>query len=75
MQTINPALVIKGWNSKTAATVQLDGKELVEGNGFRQGTYRDTDGTKTMVVWIENESTKPLNIEISKDLKLMYFAS
>jgi hypothetical protein len=62
----NIAFVIKNWGDKSVAKVKVDGKELTAGSGFRQGTTRDTDGTDTMTIWIEKQSSKPVAIEISK---------
>jgi hypothetical protein len=63
---INPAFVIKNWGDKSAANLLVDGKSLEAGPGLRQGTFRDTDGTQTMVIWLEERSTKPISIQISK---------
>ncbi|MGB5847949.1 MAG: LamG domain-containing protein [Ignavibacteriaceae bacterium] len=64
--SINPAFVLKGWNDQSIAKVKINGKELTAGDNFRQGTFRDTDGTQTMVVWIEKDSIQPVSIEIVK---------
>jgi hypothetical protein len=63
---INPAFVIKNWGDKSAANLLVDGKSLEAGPGLRQGTFRDTNGTQTMVIWLEERSTKPISIQISK---------
>jgi hypothetical protein len=62
----NLAFVIKNWGDKTPVKVKLDGHELETGSSFRQGTFRDTDGTQTMTIWIEKKSTEPVTFEITK---------
>jgi hypothetical protein len=63
---VNLCFVLNGLSDKDPAKIKVDGKELIAGKGFRQGTFRDTDGTQTMVVWIEKESIQPVSIEIVK---------
>ena len=46
--------------------ISENGKELAAGSGFRQGTIRDVNGTDTQIIWIENQTSKPVVIEISK---------
>jgi hypothetical protein len=62
----NLAFVVKNWGGKSAAKVKVDGKALNAGSEFRQGTFRDIDGTDTMTIWVEKQSAEPVAIEISK---------
>ncbi len=55
----NLCFVIKGWNSK--GDIHFTGAEKV-----KQGTVRDTDGSYNTVLFITNESVKPLNLKLSK---------
>jgi hypothetical protein len=64
---VNPCFVIKNWGSSIAAGLKIDGEEQPDGPDFRQGIVRDTDGTPTMVVWVQTESTSALQIEITKE--------
>lgn len=57
----NLSFVIKGWGDNSDAKVLINGKEA----DCRQGTIRDTDGTQTLVVFIEKQTSKPVTIEIS----------
>ena len=52
--------IFKRWGEK-AATIKVNGKE----GKVKQGLLRDTDGTFTLVVWLEKESTIPVSIDIS----------
>jgi hypothetical protein len=63
---INPAFVIKGWGDKSEASLFVNGKMVSMDSNFRQGTFRDTDGSQTMVIWVEKRSTKPVSVAISK---------
>ncbi len=53
-----------GWRlgHRGDAGVWVNGKKPA---GVRQGAFLDTDGTETMVLWIELESTGPTAFKIS----------
>jgi len=55
----NLCFVLKNWDNKEDAKVSFKGN-------YKQGTVRDTDGTYTKVIFIENEGTEPFAISISK---------
>lgn len=59
---VNPCLTIRNWGQARAATVNLKGGVAKD---VRQGTFADTDGTRTMVVWVELEATAPVDFTIS----------
>jgi hypothetical protein len=63
---INPAFVIKGWGDRTAAKLKVNGSSIAEGPGFRQGTHRDTDGSLTKVIWLEQRANGPISFSITK---------
>ena len=63
---VNPCFVIKNWGSNTKAVLKIDGKTIEPGKSFRQGIVRDTDGTQTLIIWLETESEKPVEISIQK---------
>ncbi len=56
---IKPVFVIHNWGEKEADTVLLDGKELVQGQDYRQGL----EGT-SLVVWLNRDLVKSSRIEI-----------
>jgi hypothetical protein len=58
----NLSFVVKGWDDDAGANVLVNGVET----NVRQGTIRDTDGTRTLVLFIEKQSNRPLRIEINK---------
>jgi hypothetical protein len=61
----NPAFVIKNWYSRTAtASVKLTG---ASSSDIRQGVVIDTDGTYTMVVWLELTATDAITISITRN--------
>lgn len=64
---LNPSIVIKNWGSNASASLKIDGREQTEGSHFRQGIIRDTDGTQTMVIWLDYEATSTTKIEIQVD--------
>jgi hypothetical protein len=59
---VNACFVVKSWGDKSEPEVLVD----VEKTESRYGTIRDTDGTRTLIVWLEINSTKALNFEISR---------
>ena len=62
---VNPCFVIKNWNSKSLAHLELNGKKIEQGKTLRQGIVYDTDGTRTLVVWAKIASTEPMRVSIN----------
>lgn len=58
----NLSFVVKGWGGDSKAKVLVDGKDA----GAKQGTIRDIDGSKSLVVFIEKQTSNPVSIEINK---------
>ena len=63
---VNVCIVLKGWDDKGLAKVTIDSKPLDDKNELRQGLVRDVDGTKTLIIWIQKSSMKPVQIEIKR---------
>lgn len=57
----NLCLTVRNWGHKDDAEVLVNGKAS---EGLRQGTAVDTDGRDYLVVWIELQSAKPVEISI-----------
>jgi hypothetical protein len=53
---LNPCFVIKNWGSDSKARIKIYNKNLAAGGKIKQGIIRDTDGTKTLIIWIEQKS-------------------
>jgi hypothetical protein len=47
---VNLCFCVRNWGGSGAAGVLMNGKAP---GGVRQGTFVDSDGTRTMVIWIE----------------------
>ena len=60
----NPCFVIENWTSKHKARLTVNGKRRAPGKSFRQGITRDTDGTRTLVVWLQLKSTSPVKFTV-----------
>ncbi|NQV31150.1 MAG: LamG domain-containing protein, partial [Phycisphaeraceae bacterium] len=60
---LNPCFVIRHWGSDSAARVEIN-EEQQRGRHVRQGITRDTNGTQTMVIWIEQTTTKKTRYKI-----------
>ena len=59
---VNTCFVVRNWGHDGAAEVRIDGAESPD---IRQGTFVDTDGTDTMVIWIQLEAVTPVAFSIS----------
>jgi len=62
---VNPCFVIKNWNRKDVARLELNGTKIKQGKALRQGIVYDTDGTRTLVVWAKIASTEPMRVSIN----------
>lgn len=60
---INPCFVIKNWGNM-GVELTVDTQKLECGKQFRFGHRHSLEGSD-LVIWIERECTKPLNITIS----------
>lgn len=59
----NTALVVENWGGENA-TLQVDGKRIPRGRGFRTGHRHHLDRTD-LIVWIEIASERPTTITLS----------
>jgi len=62
----NPCFVIQGWDSDRASRVTINGQEVKAGKTFRQGIVRNTDGKRTMIIWLACKSVSAAKLEISE---------
>ncbi len=60
----NPAFVIKNWGSDHPASISVNGEAQKDGTDFRQGVMVDTDGTETLILWLNKKFTSQLEIKI-----------
>jgi len=63
---INPAFVINDWGTEQLANLYLENKKLVEGKDFEQGVIYNTEGVRSLVIWVKITATTPLNFLIKK---------
>ena len=63
---VNPCFVIRKWNRNEHAVVLINGEPVTDASSLGQGVIRDVDGTQTLVVWTEFESTEPVQVEIGR---------
>jgi hypothetical protein len=61
---MNPCFVIRDWGNQPLAHLEINGEKQVPDTNFRQGIIRDTDGTKTMIIWIKQKSYKRISYKI-----------
>ena len=61
---LNPCFVIKNWGADSKARIKINNKNLSAGGKIKQGIIRDTDGTKTLVIWIEQKSYEKVLYDI-----------
>ena len=62
----NPCFVIKNWGTKSA-DISMNGKKLSPGKELKLG-YVPIEGGYNLVVWIDVESSAPLEISISNTI-------
>jgi hypothetical protein len=63
---LNPCFVIRNWEGNIPAKVRINGQDISDGPNCRQGIIFDTDGTRSLVLWIEAVYEEKIQIEISK---------
>jgi hypothetical protein len=63
---MNPCFVIRKWGSSQRAILAVDGNAIAPGRDFRQGVIRDTDGTQTLVVFVNHHATSATEFEIRR---------
>jgi hypothetical protein len=64
----NPCFVIKNWRKANAtARLTIDGEEVRPGRDFRQGTFYDTNGLATCVIWLRYNATDSRIFAIDQD--------
>jgi hypothetical protein len=61
---LNPCFIIKNWGADSKARIKINNKNLSAGGKIKQGIIRDTDGTKTLVIWIEQKSYEKVLYDI-----------
>ncbi|MCX6872642.1 MAG: LamG domain-containing protein [Verrucomicrobia bacterium] len=59
---VNPCFIIRNWGHNGAARVKTTAAGVKD---VRQGVIIDTDGTKTMVIWLDLTSTAEVSVNIS----------
>ncbi|MCU0789395.1 MAG: LamG domain-containing protein, partial [Verrucomicrobia bacterium] len=52
---------VRNWGGRGAAEVRVNGRKVSE---MRQGAFVDTDGTDTMILWVELETSAPAEFTI-----------
>lgn len=62
----NPCFVIANWPAAgVAARVTVDGSAVKQGEKFRQGVIRDTEGKPAMVIWLDMGAARPVAFVVS----------
>ena len=57
---LNAAIILKSWDSKKEAVLMINGKALPT----KQGIFRDTNGTKTLAIWVEFAANEKIDFII-----------
>jgi hypothetical protein len=65
---VNPAFVVKNWQSNRTAVVSINGQEVTGAKECRQGMVRDTNGQPMLIVWVNRQSNEPLDVAISANI-------
>jgi hypothetical protein len=64
---INPAFVIEKWG-EADAVLTIDGEKIKCGKSFRYGHRKRAEGSD-LIVWINKESTKPVEVSLSSEVR------
>jgi hypothetical protein len=62
---LNPCFVIADWDNESA-TLSIGGQPVTPGPDFRQGIEKDSDEVSSLVVWITQDTTSPIDIVIGE---------
>ena len=62
---LNPCFVIKNWGSDSKSRIKINSKNPAAGGKIKQGIIRDTDGTKTLIIWIEQKTADKVYYDIN----------
>ena len=63
----NPALVIANWRGNDAnVSLRMNGKAKTRGSDYKAGIETETDGSYSLVIWMEYSSTETVSFEIGK---------
>jgi len=61
---INPAIIIKNWGSQLSK-LTIDGKNMLQGDDFRQGIRKGLDGDD-LIIWIRLDKQMPVNVSLGR---------
>jgi hypothetical protein len=59
---VNPCITVRNWGHQGTAKVNIKGAKAKD---VRQGVITDTDGTQTLVIWLDLTSASELSVNIS----------
>ncbi|MHC4476347.1 MAG: Calx-beta domain-containing protein [Planctomycetota bacterium] len=62
---INPCFVVADWDNQSA-TLSIDSQPVTPGPDFRQGIEKDSVEVSSLVVWITQDTTSSINVEIGQ---------
>ncbi len=62
---VNPCIKINNWQSDDFPEVSINNTKIDYGPSLRKGIVRDTQGQKTLLLWVEKQTENDLNIQIT----------
>ena len=60
----NICFAIKNWDRDQEPSICINQAIIEPGKRNRQGIIRDTDGSRTLVIWLKHDSTEPVQFNI-----------
>jgi hypothetical protein len=63
---VNPCFVLKNWKSDSLCQLSMNGTVISDQKKLRQGITRETDGSQSLIVWLEAMSQSPVNFRLTK---------
>jgi hypothetical protein len=62
---VNNGIVIKQWGDRGEVSCLINGKELQKEKELRQGVFYDTEGVKSLVLFIKKNYQNPVDVQIN----------
>jgi len=60
----NPVFIIRNWNKTKTTQITVNGKMLIAKKDYQQGVEIDTNGKQQLVVWLQIETNKKIDLAI-----------
>jgi hypothetical protein len=63
---VNPCFVVHKWKKDAELSLKVNGELIPEGLKLRKGINRETDGSWTLVIWLEMQTSEARLMEFGQ---------